>query len=286
MFFFKAKAKPMEEKRKNMRKLFAISALLFAGVLLSVQAISTGAQQQARPSGGGGRGPGIAALVMDDYAGFKSIFDGKSLKGWDGDSAVWRVENEQIIGESTAEKPLKANTFLIWRGGQPTDFELKVEYRINSTNSGIQYRSVQLPDVGKWVLKGYQADIDFQNTFTGQLYEERGRGFLAMRGQMTQLQPGKKQVIAGLRGGDELKNLIKVNDWNQFHIIARGNVLTHIVNGHLMAEAVDDDPANCAMGGLIGFQMHTGPPMKVEYRKIFLKNLLKPRRTKRILGKQ
>jgi hypothetical protein len=85
---------------------------------------------------------------------------------------------------------------LIWRGGQPKDFELKLEYRLNSTNSGVQYRSVELPEVGKWVLKGYQADIDFANQFTGQLYEERGRGFLAMRGQITRLQPGKKQIIA------------------------------------------------------------------------------------------
>jgi hypothetical protein len=255
-----------------MRKLIVISAVLIAAVVLSLLAISTGAQQ-GRPGGGGGRRTGIEALLLDDHTGFDSIFDGKSLKGWDGDPAVWRVENDQIIGESTAEKPLKANTFLIWRGGQPKDFELKVEYRINSTNSGIQYRSVELPNAGKWVLKGYQADIDFQNTYTGQLYEERGREFLAMRGQMTLIQAGKKRVIASLRSGDELKNLIKLNDWNQFHIIARGNVLTHIVNGHLMAETIDDDPANRAIGGLIGFQMHVGPPMKIEFRKIFLKKL-------------
>lgn len=251
-----------------MRKFVAISA-----VLIILYSISTGAQQQGRPGGGGGRGPGIEPLVIDDHTGFNAIFDGKSLNGWDGDTAFWRAENEQIIGESTADKPLKTNTFLIWKGGQPKDFELKVEYRLNSTNSGLQYRSVELPDVGKWVLKGYQADIDFQNTFTGQLYEERGRGFLAMRGQVTMLQPGNKRIIAGLRTGDELKTLIKVNDWNQFHIIARGNVLTHIVNGHLMAEAIDDDPSARAMGGLIGFQLHTGPPMKIEFRKVFLKNL-------------
>ena len=210
---------------------------------------------------------------MDDHTGFESIFDGKTLKGWDGDPQFWRVENETIIGESTAEKPVKLNTFLIWRGGQPKDFELKLEYRMNSTNSGVQYRSVELPEVGKWVLKGYQADIDFANQFTGQLYEERGRGFLAMRGQMTQLQPGKKRVIANLRSGDDLKGLIKTNDWNQVHIIAGGNVLTHIFNGHLMAQAVDDDAAGRAMGGLLGFQMHIGPPMKLELRNIWLKNL-------------
>ncbi len=258
-----------------MKKLVAISAALLAAAALIFQVISTRAQQAGAPQGpprGQGRGPGIEALAMDDHTGYESIFDGKTLKGWDGDPAVWRVESETIVGESTAEKPLKTNTFLIWRGGQPRDFDLKLEYRINSTNSGVQYRSVELPDVGKWVLKGYQADIDFQNTYTGQLYEERGRGFLAMRGQMTHLMPGRKRVIANLRGSDELKALIRINDWNQLHIVARGNALTHVLNGHLMASAVDDDATGRAMGGLIGFQMHTGPPMKVEYRNIWLKN--------------
>jgi hypothetical protein len=259
-----------------MKKLVTLSFALLGAAIMAFHVISTSAQQagapQGQPRGGAGRGPGIDALAPDDHTGFESIFDGKSLKGWDGDPAFWRVENEAIIGESSAEKPLKANTFLIWRDGQPKDFELKLEFRINSTNSGVQYRSVELPEVGKWVLKGYQADIDFQNTYTGQLYEERGRGFLAMRGQMTRLQEGKKQVVANL-SGDDLKSLIKVNDWNQLHIIARGNALTHVLNGRLMAAAIDDDAANRAMGGLIGFQLHQGPPMKVEYRNIWLKGL-------------
>ncbi|MBI1760888.1 MAG: DUF1080 domain-containing protein [Acidobacteria bacterium] len=264
-----------------MKKLIALSAALLAAALLT---FSTIAQQgpppqggqggpPRGPGGGQGRGPGIEALAMDEHAGFDAIFDGKTLKGWDGDPQFWRVENETIIGESTAEKPVKVNTFLIWRGGQPKDFELKLEYRMNSTNSGVQYRSVELPDVGKWVMKGYQADIDFANQFTGQLYEERGRQFLAMRGQMTQIMPGgKKRIVANLNSGDNLKALIKTNDWNQVHIIAHGNVLTHIFNGHLMAQAVDDDPSGRALGGLLGFQMHVGPPMKLELRNIWLKN--------------
>jgi hypothetical protein len=264
-----------------MKKLVAFAVALLAAALFALSTIAQQGPPAGAPQGqggpprgqGGGRGPGIEALAPDDHTGFESIFDGKTLKGWDGDPQFWRVENETIIGESTAEKPVKLNTFLIWRGGQPKDFELKLEYRMNSTNSGVQYRSVELPEVGKWVLKGYQADIDFANQFTGQLYEERGRGFLAMRGQMTRLQPGKKQIIANLRGGDELKALIKTNDWNQVHIIARGNVLTHIFNGSLMAQAVDDDPSNRAPGGLLGFQMHVGPPMKLELRNIWLKNL-------------
>jgi Domain of Unknown Function (DUF1080) len=253
-----------------------IAAASFALSITAQQGPPTGASQGrgGPPRGrGGARGPGIEPLALDDHTGFESIFDGQTLKSWDGDPQFWRVENETMIGESTAEKPVKLNTFLIWRGGQPKDFELKVEYRVSSTNSGIQYRSVELPEVGKWVLKGYQADIDFANQYTGQLYEERGRGFLAMRGQTTRLLPGKKQVIANLRSGDELKALIKANDWNQVHIIARGNVLTHIFNGYLMAQAVDDDPANRVPGGLLGFQMHLGPPMKLELRNVWLKNL-------------
>jgi hypothetical protein len=261
-----------------MKKFVALSAALLAVALLSFQKTSTRAQQSqtappSPPRAAANRGPGIEPLTPDDHTGYEVIFDGKTLKGWDGDPTFWRVEDGKIIGESTAAKPLKVNTFLIWRGGQTKDFELKVEYRINATNSGVQYRSVELPDVGKWVLKGYQADIDFQNTYTGQLYEERGRGFLALRGQVTYLQPSKKQLIANLRSGDELKGLIKPNDWNQLHLSARGNVLTHVLNGHLMAQAIDDDAANRALGGLLGFQLHMGAPMKVEFRNIWLKNL-------------
>ena len=268
-------------RMKHTLTLLASLAVLLVSAWLGVQ--QTTAQQGPPPGGQGGpprqgggpggqgRGPGIEALAVEDHTDFEAIFDGKTLKGWDGDPEVWRIENDTIVGQSTTEKPLKVNTFLVYRGSQPGDFELKVDYRINSTNSGVQYRSVELPDVGKWVLKGYQADIDFDNRFTGQLYEERGRGFMAMRGQVTHITPGKKRIIANLRSGDELKAAIKNNDWNTLHIIARGNRLTHILNGHLMAEALDDDPAGRAMSGLIGFQMHTGPPMKVEYRNIWLK---------------
>lgn len=210
-------------------------------------------------------------IQMDDHAGFESIFDG-TMKNWDGDTDFWRAENGVLVGESTKEKPLTKNTFLIWRGGQPKDFELKLEYRINSTNSGVQYRSVEMPDVGKWVLKGYQADIDFTNVYTGQLYEERGRGFLAMRGQFTRVEDGKKARVNGqIKNSDDLKGIIKVNDWNTLHIIARGNMLIHVLNGQLSSLVIDDDAKNRAMSGLIGFQLHVGPPMKAEFRNVWLK---------------
>jgi hypothetical protein len=198
------------------------------------------------------------------------------LKGWDGDPAFWRVENGAIVGESTPDRRLTQNTFLIWRGGTRTDFELKCEYRITATNSGVQIRSVQLPaggDVGKWVMKGYQADIDYQNQFTGQIYEERGRGFLAMRGQAVYVGDGERPRVIGTlqRSADELKALIKPDDWNQIHLIARGNTITQILNGAVTSIVVDDDVKNRALSGLIGVQLHVGEPMKVQFRNIWLK---------------
>ena len=211
------------------------------------------------------------ALVIDEHAGFESIFDG-TLKNWDGDPKIWRAEDNSIIGETSKDNALKINTFIVYRGDKPKDFELKMEFRMNSTNSGIQYRSVELPEVGKWVLKGYQADMDFVNTFTGMLYEERGRGIMALRGQMTYTEPGKNaRVIGQLQDGDELKGYIKINGWNQFHVIARGNLLVHVLNGHVTSVMIDDDTEKRSLEGLIGLQMHVGPPMKVEFRNIFLK---------------
>jgi len=247
-----------------------LSALIFVSLLETV----TFAQPPAgappgRPRGGGMKMP--EPLVMDDKTGFVSIFDG-TLKNWDGDPKIWRVEDNAIVGETTKENPLKLNTFLIYRGDKPKDFELKLEFRMNNTNSGVQYRSVEMPEVGQWVLKGYQADMDFVNTHTGMLYEERGRGIVALRGQMTMAETGKhSRVIGQLQGGDELKGYININGWNQFHVIARGNLLTHVLNGHVTAVMIDEDVEKRSMEGLLGLQIHVGPPMKVEFRNLYLK---------------
>jgi hypothetical protein len=212
-------------------------------------------------------------LVNDD-AGFHAIFDGKTLKGWDGDPTYWRVEDGKLVGEVTPQTLLKQNSFIIWRGGAPKNFELKAEYRISEHgNSGINYRSVEIPGT-KWLLRGYQADIDGENLYTGQNYEERGRTFLAQRGDVSHIAAGAKaQVIARLDSSDALKAFIKVGDWNRYHLIVRGNLMIHILNGHIMSEVIDDDTANRTFEGLIGVQVHVGPPMKIEYRKFLLKNL-------------
>jgi hypothetical protein len=237
------------------------------------------AGQQGRGRGRGGPQP----LPWENRDGFEQIFDGTSLKGWDGDPKYWRVEAGAIVGETTAETKLAENTFIIWRGGEPADFELKVEYRINATNSGIQFRSTHLPPgteamgkvEGKWVLKGYQADIDVGNRFTGMLYEERGRQFLARRGQFAWIPPGgEPRVLASLQTApDALQGIIKASDWNQVHLLARGNLITQILNGHVTSMLLDDDAQGRSLKGLIGFQVHVGDPMKVEFRNVWLKKL-------------
>jgi hypothetical protein len=213
-------------------------------------------------------------------AGFRPIFDGKSLASWQGDPKYWRVENGCLVGEITPDTVLKQNSFIVWRGGTPKDFELKLEYRISARgNSGINYRSTEV--VGQaWALRGYQADIDGHERnkpplrHTGQNYEERGRTFLARRGEMVRVDAtGKPTVIGSVGESQALESALKSDDWNHVHIVARGHVLTHIFNGQVMSVVVDDDPANRRLDGLIGVQVHVGPPMKVEFRNIRLKQL-------------
>jgi hypothetical protein len=218
------------------------------------------------------RGPAVPPL---EESGFRQIFDGKSFASWDCDPDFWRVENGVMIGETAADHQPKQNIFCIWKGGAPGDFELKLQYKLTGVtgNSGIQYRSVELPDVAKWVMKGYQADIDGQQQYTGQVYEERSRGFLALRGQIAYVPNGKKVGAIGSTGENaELKSLIKESDWNDMHIIARGNTLIQIINGRVMSVLVDDDQANRKMGGEIGIQLHvTKAAMKIETRNIRIK---------------
>ncbi len=219
----------------------------------------------------------VAGTSLVSAQEFVPIFDGKSLNNWDGDRDFWRVENGVIVGESSAEKRLTQNTFLIWRGGTPADFELKIEYRISpNSNSGVQYRSSVVPNAGQWAMKGYQADIDGENRYSGQIYEERGRGFLAMRGSFTRVahaSAGGRTSIGTFGEDSALKALLKPNDWNTLHIVARGGTVIQVVNGRVMSAIIDEDQQGRALSGLLGLQIHTGPPMKVEFRNVMLKTL-------------
>ena len=219
--------------------------------------------------------------------GFVNLFDGNTLKGWEGDTAVWRMEEGVVTGEVTASStPLKANTFLVWRGGSPADFEMKGQYKISAEgNSGIQYRSKDVEGV-PFGLKGYQFDIDGANVYTGQNYEERERAIIAFRGQKVTLpvvaEPVSSlaknnvwtaSVITGTLGNpDSLRAGINPG-WNEFRLVIKGNHLQHYINGVLMCDVTDDDTANRMSSGLLGLQMHAGHIMKVEFKNCRIKEL-------------
>jgi len=246
------------------------------------------AQQAApqAPKSGGSRFIQPDPIDFNDHAGWTSMFDGSTLKGWDGSSDVWRVENGAITAESSPEKPA-GTTYVIWQGGELKNFELKAEVKLEGSgaNSGIQYRSARTtrtqggpvpnPRFAKLNLKGYQADFDYANRYSGQLYEQgTPRGSIAWRGQMVRTEQGKKPRLLGALGDpDALKSFIKVGDWNQMHVVARGYMMTHVLNGHVMSIFIDDDPTMAEAQGVIGLQIEGGGNVKVSFRNLWLKNL-------------
>ena len=242
-----------------------LTAILASATMLSAQTGPYVPKQSDRPE----------ALTVDE-PGFQPIFDGKTLAGWEGDPTYWRAENGALVGEITAANVIKSNTFIIWRGGRAADFELKLDYRITEAgNSGINYRSVVVPDPvtpdNKFAMRGYQFDLDGRKRYPGNNYEEKGRLFLAVRGQMTRVVGGRPPIVTSTFGDADALAQVATDDWNAVQIVARGNVLTHILNGRTMTVVVDDDAPNRPADGLIGVQVHVGPPMKVEYRNIRLK---------------
>lgn len=216
-----------------------------------------------------------AATVFAADDGFKPLFNGKDLSGWDGNPDFWSFKDGTVIGQTTAEKPTKGNTFLIWRDGTVDDFEIRFKYRITGGNSGMQYRSKEMTDAGKWVVGGYQADIDAGNTYTGIMYEERGpRAIAAQRGQKVTLTEGGKKEVTGSVGTDaEIKANIKNGDWNEYVVTARGHHFVHQINGKTTVEVTDNDTKNRKDSGILAFQLHAGPPMKIEIKDAQIKRL-------------
>mgnify|MGYP000126693083 CR=1 FL=1 len=217
-----------------------------------------------------------SAIAADD--GFEPIFDGKTLKNWDGNPKFWSVKDGAITGKTSKDNPTQGNTFIIWTGGETGDFELKLQYKIIGGNSGIQYRSFRLPGKNDgWRIGGYQADFEAGNTYSGILYGERFRGILCNRGLKTQLirEGGKFQVKTIKRLGDSkaIQAKIKKEDWNDYHITARGFHLVHRINGVVTADCTDNDAKQRRATGLLALQLHAGPPMKVQFRNIRLKSL-------------
>jgi hypothetical protein len=211
-------------------------------------------------------------------SGFKEIFNGKDLAGWKGNEKLWSVEEGAITGRTTAEDPIEFNTFLVWQDGEVADFELQLEYRLQAGdpnkpggNSGIQYRS-KLIDEAKFIVGGYQADIDLSLQYSGINYEERGRGILAQRGQRVTIISKDDKKIESIGSAEELGKKIKGGEWNKYRIVAKGNKLSHYINDTLMSEVIDEQADAAAKKGVLAFQIHQGPPMIIQFRKVMLKS--------------
>ncbi len=268
----------MNKGKPFIRILIVISPVLVVIILIALsQIVKTTPETESLPP---------------DNEGFIPIFDGKTLNDWEGDSTYWWVEDGSLVGEILPSTILDRNTFIIWKGGTPGDFELKLSFRISANgNSGINYRSEEVKGL-PFALRGYQYDIDGQNHYTGQNYEERKRTTLAYRGQIVTVQSPADtaaanlqqnnieqnawknvQVTGSLGNPDSLATHIRRDDWNECHLIVRGNRMQHYINDILMSDVTDNDTLHRSLSGLIGVQVHVGPPMKVEYRDIRIKEL-------------
>jgi hypothetical protein len=230
----------------------------------------------------------LLALAAQSFAqapaeppGMKPLFNGKDLTGWDGDPRLWSVKDGAIRGETnTTDKKPTSNTFLILKDQTFGDFELRLSFRCAATNnSGVQYRSAHLPPNkdNKWVMKGYQYEIRNElklPSVAGFVYDERGkRGRLCLVGEKATWEDGKKNVTAHILDQAGYEKAMKIDDWNEVVIIAKGNTLKHYLNGVQLLEFTDKDPQFALKEGLLGLQLHAGKPMWTEFKDIRIKEL-------------
>jgi hypothetical protein len=219
------------------------------------------------------------ALAGIAQAGEVKIFNGTDLTGWEGNKDLWSVKDGAITGitppdpANPSKGTIKHNTFLVWKAGKVSDFELTFQYRIEKGNSGVQYRSKELtPGEFGPIISGYQADFEAGATYSGILYEERGRGILAKRGEKTVIKAGadgKKPVVEVTGSVGEsaaIQAAIKSEQWNEYRIVAKGNHVQHFINGMQTIDVTDTDEANAPKEGLLALQIHQGPPMIVQFK--------------------
>ena len=201
--------------------------------------------------------------------GFIAVFNGKNLDGWEGNPKYWHVADGCLTG--VADGKLDYNRFILWRGGKPRNFEVQVKVKVTSGgNSGIQYRSVERPELGESVVAGYQCDVvPNRADYNGMLYEERGRRILAHTGEKVIIDPkGQPWVV-----GEFPLKVFKFGEWHDFRVLAEGNHLQHWIDGQQTVDVIDLDEKHRRFEGVFGVQVHKGPPMKIQYRDFFLKTL-------------
>ena len=213
---------------------------------------------------------------------FEPLFNGKDLTNWEGEERFWRVEDGVIVGQTTPDNKTAKNTFLVYTKDSVDDFELRFSYRVKGGNSGVQYRSELL---SKWVVKGLQADFedtmhDGKDKFSGMFFEENGRMFMGQRGDVVFVrsnpdQPKRPRIEKIATVGDPvaLEENIRRDDWNDYIVIANGNTFVHIINGRVMSIGIDEDDLNARKSGILAWQLHAGPPLKIEMKDIRLRKL-------------
>ena len=222
----------------------------------------------------------FALAVSFAHAESKPLFNGKDLTGWEGNTDLWSVQDGVITGRTTAEKPAATNTFLIWKDGEVADFDLVLQFKMTPgddkkyVNSGVQFRS-KVVDPAKFVVAGYQADFEYGPKYSGILYEEKGRGILAERGQKVKITQGedpkkpKIEVVGETGRSEEIEAGIKKDDWNELKIVVKGNHIQQFINGKLTVD-VTDETAEGAKTGVLALQLHAGSPMQIQFKDIVL----------------
>lgn len=216
-----------------------------------------------------------ATLAADETEeGFVSMFNGKDLTGWQGAPGWWQVQDGAIVAESSAEKPSDRTHYLYWKGGEPADFEMRCRYRITGKggNSGIQFRSQTRPNWDTW---GYQADFDTNHDYTGFLYQH-GRGLVAGRGQQVVIDPAGQRTVTTFADSAKLLEAVHDDDWNEYRIVAQGRHITLWINGQRMCQVEDQEPKYALPKGIIAVQMHAGPPMRVEFKDLRIRQFQTP----------
>jgi hypothetical protein len=221
-------------------------------------------------------------VFIDQDSDFHPIFNGTDLTGWDGDPRFWSVEDGNIVGESTSEVSAERNTFLIWEDAEPSDFEIRFRYRFvivgdeEYGNSGIQVRSERFTDENfpelEHRVRGYQPDFAISDWIPGILYEEAGREILARRGERVEIGPDGNVQSERFAEEDELGVSIVHTEWNDYHVYANGDTIRTTINGQMMHELIDQAP-EASDSGIVAFQLHSGPPMRVEITDVEIKFL-------------
>jgi type 1 glutamine amidotransferase len=203
--------------------------------------------------------------------GFVTLFDGSTLNGWDGDRAIWSVQDGAITGETSGDTKLKENNFLIWKD-QVEDFELRLKFRLENGNSGIYYRARKRPAGEKQgdPLVGTQADFDASGRWTGVIMEYLLRDVLAERGQEVVINEQGEKQVSPVGDAAQLLAAVNLREWNDYRLMAQGGHVLLQINGQTMSELEDRDPRRLVHGWL-ALQVHVGPPMKVQFKDIFLR---------------